>query len=148
MAGIVNPAKYLHEQHLEMITTDGVLETPSYREVKAVCFVSDEMKTNLFSEDNLFERRPKLAGLWARFSFRDGDRLEGILSHNLMDWPGQGFWITPPKAGPGRQRVFLPRFALESTELRGVVGLSAKGSRRKDKPSTPVDVNQMSIFDT
>jgi hypothetical protein len=147
LAGIVNPANYLRERHLEMITKDGILERLPYEEVKAVCFVAEEGKANLFSESTVFERRPRLAGIWARFTFSDGDRLDGILPHSLLDWPEQGYSLTPPRAGPGRQRVFLPRMALSSAELLGVVGASAKVQMQTKKGPTRPDVNQINMFD-
>ena len=56
-------------------------------EIKALCFISESGKADLFTVDSLFQRRPKLPGLWARFTFRDGEQLDGILPHNLLDWP-------------------------------------------------------------
>lgn len=129
-----------------MITNEGKLEILPYGEVKAVCFVSEEGKANLFSESTVFERRPKLAGIWARFTFPDGDRLDGILPHSLLDWPEWGYFITPPRAGPGRQRVFLPRTALSSAELLGVVGVATK-ARVPKQPEIKPDANQINMFD-
>ena len=59
----------------------------------------------------------------------------GILSHNLLEWPNPGFFLTPPRASATRQRVFVPRDAVNRTEILGVVGASAlrvvKPTRRK-----------------
>jgi hypothetical protein len=86
-------------------------------------------------------------GLWTRFLFRDGDRLDGILPPNLLEWPKEGYMITPPKSGASRQRVFIPRAAILGTELRGVVGSSAPGHarRRKEEPRSPED--QLRMFE-
>lgn len=123
--GIVNPAAYLLDEGVEMITTTGVLQIIRYPEVKALRFASEDALDDLFSDHNLFERRPKVAGLWTRFRLRDGDRLDGILPHNLLEWPEHGYLIVPPRAGATRQKVFLARAAVTATELRGVVGVSA-----------------------
>jgi hypothetical protein len=144
--GIVNPGAYLLERHIEWITTGGNLQRAVYDELKALCFASEPGSGNLFSEHNLFERRPKVPGLWTRFTFRDGDQLDGILSHNLLDWPAMGYLITPPRAGATRQRVFIPRAALFGTELRGVVGVSmSSGTRRRGRAEA--DVGQLRMFD-
>jgi hypothetical protein len=145
--GIVNPAAFLLKDSVELITLDGTLQSIPYSDFKALCFVSESVAPDLFSEHNFFERRPKVPGLWTRFVFRDGDRLDGILSHNLLDWPEPGFFITPPRASAHRQRVFIPRAALAGTELRGVVGTSAGASpaRRKAKPAGTED--QLSMFE-
>jgi len=145
--GIVNPTGYLLEDHIELITLGGSLQTPRYTEFKALCFISESGRADLFTDHSFFERRPKVPGLWTRFTFRDGDRLDGILSHNLLEWPPSGYFITPPRAGAGRQRVFIPRAALVGTELRGVVGRSAiatvKRKTEMDHPDT-----QLTMFDS
>ncbi len=145
--GIINPAAYLLERHVELITLDGNIQTALYTELKALCFVSEVGRADLFTDHSLFERRPKVPGLWTRFSFRDGDRLDGILSHNLLDWPETGYFITPPRAGAGRQRVFVPRAALKGTELRGVVGRSGLSSRRGQRRRASETSSQLTMFD-
>lgn len=130
-----------------MITRDGNLKTVAYGEFKALCFVSESAPADLFSRHNLFERRPKSPGLWARFTFCDGDVLDGLLSHNLLEWPAAGYLIVPPKAGAARQRVFIPRAALKNTELMGVVGSSpAAGKRRASRPPEE-NRGQLTMFD-
>lgn len=144
---VVNPSAYLLPDYVELISVDGKLQTVGYDALKALCFASEAGENNLFAESNLFERRPKVPGLWTRFTFRDGDRLDGILSHNLLDWPKEGYLITPPKASATRQRVFIPRAAVFGTELRGVVGRSglASAQRTKEAPGRPED--QLRMFD-
>jgi hypothetical protein len=130
VAVIVSGGTYLVNEDLEFITPDGTLHRLPLPEVKAMCFFSESGPADLFTAHPLFERRPKVPGLWTRFTFRDGDQLDGILSHNLLEWPAAGYLITPPRAGSSRQRVFIPRFALIGTELRGVVGRSAVAARQ------------------
>ncbi|MBV8812405.1 MAG: hypothetical protein JO033_27355 [Acidobacteriaceae bacterium] len=148
LEGIVNPAAFLLPERVELITLGGSVEAPAYSEFKAICFVSDTAKADLFSEHNFFERRPKVPGLWTRFTFRDGDKLDGILSHNLLDWPQFGFFITPPRAGANRQRVFIPRAALEGTELRGVVGSGAGSAKAIRKLKAARTEGQLNMFDS
>lgn len=144
--GIVNPGAYLLDDHIEAITLNGSLQNTRYAELKALCFVSESGGMDLFSSSPFFERRPKVPGLWTRFTFRDGDRLDGILPHNLLDWPQAGYMITPPKAGAARQRVFIPRLALVGTELRGVVGRSALAVKRGtelEQPDTQINMFEL-----
>lgn len=117
----------------------------SYSEVKALCFGTEAASSDLFRIHTAFERRPKLAGLWTKFVFKDGDQLEGILEHNLLDWPAAGFLITPPRASAARQRVFIPRAALASTELKGVIG--AVSTQRTRPKAGKADQDQLKIFD-
>src|SRR5206468_5232121 len=57
---------------LEIITQGGSLQSLVSSEIKAICFISESGKADLFTVDPLFQRRPKLPGLWTRFTFRDG----------------------------------------------------------------------------
>ena len=147
LEGIVNPAAFLLKEGVELITLDGTLQGIAYGDFKALCFVSEAVTPDLFSEHNFFERRPKVPGLWTRFIFRDGDQLDGILPHNLLDWPEPGFFVTPPRAGAHRQRVFIPRAALAGTELRGVVGTSASASAGRKKAKSAGTEGQLTMFE-
>ncbi len=144
----MNPGTYLSGNAIELITLEGSFQMVAYTEVKAVCFVSEAGAADLFTEHKVFERRPKVPGLWTRFTFRDGDRLDGILSHNLLDWPEAGYFITPPRAGVTRQRVFVPRAALIGTELRGVVGSSVAASGQRWKKGASDRGGQLTMFDS
>ena len=142
LEGIVNPAAYLLVDRLELITVSGTIHAVPYGEAKALCFVSEFASADLFQGHKLFERRPRVPGLWTRFTFLDGDQLDGILSHNLLEWPAQGYLLVPPKPSASRQKVFVPREALRKTELRGVVGAPAAAL----KPAKPAD-RQIELFD-
>lgn len=144
--GIVTPGSYLLPDCVELITVSGLLQKAPYAELKALCFISEAGGPGLFDEHKTFERRPKVPGLWTRFTFRDGDQLDGILSHNLLEWPETGFFITPPRAGATRQRVFVPRAALLATELRGVVGRSSVASKQRTIQKGE-GLDQLSMFD-
>jgi hypothetical protein len=147
MEAIVSVGTYLLQQGLELITPDGNLHHVSFADTKALCFLSETGPPDLFTAHSVFERRPKVPGLWTRFTFRDGDQLDGILSHNLLEWPSAGYLITPPRAGSNRQRVFIPRTAVIGTELRGVVGRSAVASRHGVKNETESAHPQLKMFD-
>jgi hypothetical protein len=148
LEGIVNPGAYLLPDRVELITLGGTMHSAPYGEFKALCFISEGALPDLFTEHTLFERRPKVPGLWTRFSFRDGDKLDGILSHNLLDWPPMGYLITPPRSGATRQRVFIPRAALLGTELRGVVGTSVPAAALRKRTTLGRDQGQLTMFDS
>jgi hypothetical protein len=141
--GIVSPGAYLLEAGIEIVSLAGALLVFPYEEVKGLCFVNEFGDPRLFSHNNQFERRPRVPGLWTRFTLLDGDTLDGILPHNLLEWPSQGYSITPPHATGLRQRVFIPRVAVKSTELRGVVGMSLAGAaqRRLSRSTTEAQLN-------
>jgi hypothetical protein len=133
---------------LEVITQGGSLQAFEPSDIKAICFISEGGKADLFTADALFVRRPKLPGLWTRFTFRDGEKLDGILPHNLLDWPEQGYLLIPPKASALRQRVFVPRTAVTEAECRGVVGRPVPGTGKKPgRPAVPPG-EQLPMFDS
>jgi hypothetical protein len=133
---------------LEVITQGGSLQALAPAEIKALCFISEGGKADLFTSDPLFQRRPKLPGLWTRFTFRDGEKLDGILPHNLLDWPEQGYLLIPPKASSSRQRVFIPRSALADAECLGVVGRAAAGGTRRSSGQVITPGQQLPMFDS
>jgi hypothetical protein len=145
---IVSTGTYLLDHGLEFITPDGLLHQLPFADIKAVCFFSEPGPPDLFTDHPLFERRPKVPGLWTRFTLKDGDQLDGILSHNLLEWPPAGYLTTPPRGGSARQRVFIPRAAVIGTELRGVVGTSSLVSRHSGKPrAAEQGKGQIRMFD-
>lgn len=140
--GFVNPATFLRDDGIEMLTVTGTVQTIPYTELKALCFVSEPGRRDLFDSHPIFERRPRLPGLWTRFILRDGDEIDGVLPHNLADWPKQGYVIVPPRAAAPRQRIFIPREALKRTELQGVIGAIQAKSKQKKPPA-----DQLKMFD-
>ena len=144
--GIVSPGVYLQEAGIEIMSVEGALFAFPYSDVKALCFVHEFGDPRLFSQHNLFERRPRVPGLWTRFTLLDGDLLDGILPHNLLEWPSQGYNITPPHATGLRQRVFIPRVAVKLTELRGVVGISLAGAAQQRRRGRSTPGAQLDMF--
>ena len=142
----MNASGYLLPDAIEFMTTSGNLQLVRYLEVKAICFAPEPGPSDLFTVHNFFERRPKVPGLWTRFTLRDGARLDGILPHNLLEWPESGYLFTPPRASGARQRVYLPRTAVTATELRGVVGVGA-AARQLAAAKPAKEQAQLNIFD-
>ena len=129
LTGFVNPFSYLQPQAIELLKPDGTLVLLPYEEVKDVCFVRD------FDSEpearRVFLTRPKLEGLWVRMFFRDGEIMDGILPNNLLKCEASGFTVTPPEADENNQRVFIPRQALNSIQVLGVVGSRLRARKKK-----------------
>jgi hypothetical protein len=133
LTGFVNTFSYLQPAAIELLTPEGALVLLPYDEVKSVCFVKDfeaEAETR-----RIFMTRPKLEGLWVRMLFRDGEILDGILPNNLLSWDIAGFTVTPPEPDANNQRVFVPRPALKSIQVLGVVGSPLRAKRKKAAPA-------------
>ena len=90
----------------------------------------------------VFLTRPKIEGLWVRLRFRDDDVLEGVMPNNLLQLEHYGFTLIPPDSLSNHQRIFVPRAALRSVEVLGVVGSPL--TRRKAK--TPAK-EQIGLFE-
>jgi hypothetical protein len=144
--GYVSPATFLLSSGIELLTKEGNVHAIPYSELKALCFIGEPSRFDLFDTSGLFERRPRLPGLWTRFTLRDGDQIDGVLPHNLAEWPSTGFMFTPPRASTLRQRVFVPRDAIARTELLGVIGI---GTGAREKPGRkPLQEGQLEMFDS
>jgi hypothetical protein len=135
LTGFVNSLSYLQPTAVELLKPDGTLVLLPYEEVKSVCFVKD-FEAEAESR-RVFMTRPKLEGLWVRMQLRDGEILDGILPNNLLVWDIAGFTVTPPEPDANNQRVFVPRPALKSIQVLGVVGSPLRAKRKKAAPDQP-----------
>jgi hypothetical protein len=133
LTGFVNIFSYLQPNAIELLTPEGSLVLLPYDEVRSVCFVKD-FEAEAESR-RVFMTRPKLEGLWVRMLFRDGEVLDGILPNNLLGWEAAGFTVTPPEPDANNQRVFVPRSALKSIQVLGVVGSPLRAKRKKTGPA-------------
>src|SRR5690349_20679525 len=119
LAGYINPVSFLQLTGVELLSAEGAVLHVPYTDLKAVCFVREFDAEP--DSGGVFNTRPKMEGLWVRFEFRDGEVMEGVMPNNLLQVEHHGFTVVPPN--PGRdQRVFVPRVALRSAAILGVVG--------------------------
>ena len=141
LAGYVNPASFLRPEGVELLSDQGHASIVPYAEIKLVVFVR-EFEGAAEPQRQIFQTRPKSAGLWVSLRFRDGDVLEGIIPNNLMLLEGNGFTVIPPDSFGNQQRVWAPRGSLVALEVLGVVGSPLR--RRKAKPAAK---EQIGLFD-
>ena len=141
VAGYVNPASFLQPEGVELLSDLGHASIIPYPEIKLVAFVK-EFEGAAEPERQVFQTRPKMAGLWVNLRFRDGSVLEGIIPNDLMLLEGSGFTVIPPDSFGNQQRVWAPRASLVSVEVLGVVGSPLK--KRKAKPAPK---EQIGLFD-
>jgi hypothetical protein len=141
LAGYVNLASFPQPEGVELLSDQGRASIIPYPEIKLVVFVK-EFQGAAEPERQVFQTRPKMAGLWVNLRFRDGGVLEGIIPNNLMLLEGSGFTVIPPDSFGNQQRVWAPRASLAAVEVLGVVGSPLK--KRKTKP---VADEQIGLFD-
>jgi hypothetical protein len=141
LAGYVNPASYLQPAGVELLSALGTVSTVPYEEIKTICFVRDFEGAGEAGR-RVFNTRPKMEGLWVSLQFRDGEVMEGIMPNNLLQLEPYGFSVIPPDTYSNHQRVFIPRAAVESVEVLGVVGSPLKKRKAKAVPK-----EQIGLFD-
>ena len=141
LAGYVNPFSYLQPAGVELLSAQGQVAIVPYGEIRAVWFVRD-FDSGGEPERRVFNTRPKMEGLWVRFQYRDGEVMEGVMPNNLLQLEHYGFTLIPPDPYSNQQRIFVPRVALRSVEVLGVVGSPLR--KRKAKPAPQ---EQIGLFD-
>jgi hypothetical protein len=129
LQGYVNPQNFLQPSGIEFLTPAGSILLLPYVEVKSVIFVKD-FESGL-EPAKIFMTRPKMDGLWVRMTFRDGEVMDGILPNDLVHWDRQGYSFTPPEPYSNNQKLFVPREALSSMSVLGVVGSPLTRTRKK-----------------
>jgi hypothetical protein len=140
VSGFVNPQSYLLAAGLELLSQGGAVSLIPYEDIKLVCFVRDFNQGEPRKELRLFTTRPKMEGLWIRMRFRDGDSMDGVLANNLLQLDSIGFSVIPPDPGFQNQRVFVPKTALTTIQVLGVVGSPLRTGKGK-----PVSKEQLQL---
>lgn len=129
LSGYVNPLTFQQSTGVELLSAQGNVSVVPYEEIQTVAFVR-EFDTQEAGR-NLFYTRPKMEGLWIRLQFHNGELLEGVMPNNLLQVEGYGIMVIPPDPNGNSQRVFVPRAALRSAEVLGVVGGPLRRQRAK-----------------
>ena len=139
LAGYVNPLSYLQPTGVELLSAEGQIVHLPYAEIKTVSFVRD-FNATAEAERLVFLNRPKMEGLWVRFTFQDGEVMEGVMPNNLLAAEPYGFSVVPPHPYGAQQRMFVPRAALQRVEVLGVVGSPLKRRKEKAAPEAQIDL--------
>ena len=141
LAGYVNPTSFLQPSGVELLSAKGSVAAVPYSDIKSIAFVRD-FDAAADSGRQVFQTRPKIEGLWVSLQFHDGEVLEGVMPNTLLLVEPYGFTVIPPDPYSGHQRVFVPRAALSSVQVLGVVGSPL--ARRKTKAAAKEQIN---LFD-
>jgi hypothetical protein len=123
---------------LEILDLAGKVLSIDWEQVKWVCYVRDlpalTSPTSALSANperllhKRFAVRPRTAGLWLRMTLTDGEELEGLATNDRSLVDGIGLMLTPPDTRSNTQRIFVPRQAIQTLEVVGLIG--AAGHRR------------------
>ncbi|MBV8476174.1 MAG: hypothetical protein JO266_02235 [Acidobacteria bacterium] len=138
--GYVAPGNFINQGKLEILNTAGTLVGIELREIKGVYFVREFTESESLTRKT-FSTRPRSEGLWVRLRFKDGEILEGMMPNDLSQTLPEGYLINPPDLRSNTQRIFVPRCALLSLNVVGVIG----GAQRRRKGITG-DGRQVQLF--
>lgn len=130
LAGYVNPLTYLQPAGVELLSANGAVSAIPYEEIRSISFVRD-FESGVEADRLVFQTRPKTEGLWVSLQFRDGAVMEGIMPNSLLQLDRYGLTVIPPDPYSNNQRVFVPRTALRSAEVLGVVGSPLRKRRAR-----------------
>lgn len=127
--GYLPQAGFLQENQIQLMTVDGRLTAIAISTLKHISYVKDFNLDDPVDPERIgrkiFPARPRGDGLWVRLTLRDNEVLEGLAALDLAFIDSlvadQGLFLTPPDLRCNTQRLFIPRHALTSIEVRGFV---------------------------
>ena len=111
---------------LEILDQGGKVLRMAWEQVKWVCYVRDFPAGESSNPERLlhkrFSIRPRTAGVWLRMTLTDGDELEGLAANDRSLLDGPGLLLTPPDTRSNTQRIYVPRAAIQTLEVVGLIG--------------------------
>ena len=118
---------------LEILDLGGKVLAIPWKQIKWVCYVRDlPSPSESANPERLlhkrFSTRPRTAGVWLRMTLTDGDELEGLAANDRSLLDGAGLLLTPPDTRSNTQRIFVPRAAIQTLEVVGLIGAGARRS--------------------
>jgi hypothetical protein len=130
LGGFLDAGAPIRDGSVELLSPEGVLQRLPLETVKFLAFVKDWGDPRPWQR-SAYSVRPRQQGLWVRLLFRDGESVEATMQNNLALFDPIAFVVSPPEPGPGLQKVLVPRAALESFEVLGVIGSPLKRVKAK-----------------
>jgi hypothetical protein len=123
---------------LEILDLTGKVLRIGWEQVKWVCYVRDLPQGDQANPERLihkkFALRPRTAGVWLRMTLIDGDEIEGLAANDRTLLEGAGLMLTPPDTRSNTQRIYLPRQAIQTLEVAGLIGAAKRKTRPEEQP--------------
>lgn len=118
------------DEELEILAQTGKVLRIGWEQVKWVCFVRDFPSGETANPERLlhkrFSTRPRTPGVWLRMTLTDGEELEGLAANDRSLVEGKGLLLTPPDTRSNTQRIYVPRQAIQTLEVVGLIGAAAR----------------------
>jgi hypothetical protein len=131
---------------LEILDLNGKVLRIAWEQVKWVCYVRDFPAGETANPERLLHRRfsirPRTAGVWLRMTLTDGEELEGLAANDRSLLDGPGLLLTPPDTRSNTQRIYIPRAAIQTLEVVGLIGAAV----RKGPTARHAIENQPDLF--
>lgn len=128
---------------MELLDATGKVLRFDWGQVKWVCYVR-ELPSSPGDHTNperllhkKFSIRPRTTGLWLRMTLTDGEELEGLAANDRSLIDCAGLLLTPPDTRSNTQRIFVPRPAIQTLEVVGLVGSGTR--KRTVEPPTATE---------
>jgi hypothetical protein len=129
---------------LEILDLGGKVLRLAWDQVKWVCYVRDFPSPSSASETANPERllhkrfsiRPRTAGVWLRMTLTDGEEIEGLAANDRSLIEGSGLLLTPPDTRSNTQRIYIPRAAIQTLEVVGLIGAATRKIPAARRPAT------------
>jgi|SRR5579863_1727798 len=123
---------------LEILDLAGKVLRIGWDQVKWVCYVRDLPGSDSTNPERLLHKRfairPRTAGVWLRMTLTDGDELEGLAANDRTLLEGAGLLLTPPDTRSNTQRVYIPRLAIQTLEVVGLIGAARRRPQAEEQP--------------
>jgi hypothetical protein len=123
---------------LEILELSGKVLRIGWDQVKWVCYVRDLPTGDSGNPERLlhkkFALRPRAAGVWLRMTLNDGEEIEGLAANDRTLLEGAGLMLTPPDTRSNTQRIYVPRQAIQTLEVVGLIGAAKRRQKGEEQP--------------
>jgi hypothetical protein len=132
---------------LEILDLGGKVLRIGWEEVKWVCYIRDfpALHSDQSNPERLLHKRfairPRTPGLWLRMTLTDGEELEGLAANDRSLIEGAGLLLTPPDTRSNTQRIYVPRQAIQTLEVVGMIG--AAGRKRTGAAEARIEQSEL-----
>jgi hypothetical protein len=144
----------LNGEVVDLMQIDGRINSLVFSEIEMICYVRDFNLDDPAQPERLVRRaflgRPREEGLWVRLSLRSQPPMEGLVGVDLGLLDGlledRGIYISPPDGRGNTLRIFIPRHAIRSMEVLGLIASPTKKQAAKAAERTAMEA-QAGLFE-
>jgi hypothetical protein len=152
--GYLPPGGWLRGDAVELMQVDGRAKSLTFNQIEAIYYVRDFNLDDPLDPERLGRRaflgRPREEGLWVRVNFGSQTPLEGlvVVDFGMLDGlvEDRGLYLSPPDGRGNTLRIYIPRHAMRSMEVLGLIASPARKQAAKAAERAAMEV-QAGLFD-